>query len=101
MKNIRRVIAIFLLLIIYAYVVNISSFPDNLLLYSDSSLSLKLCPFIKLEGEVSTSKSAEHSSKYNLSLNLGNQKLKDVNLRIVDKLKVVPVRKINWFKIIY
>ena len=101
MKNIRRVIAIFLLLIIYAYVVNVSSFPDNLLLYSDSSLSLKLCPFLKLEGEVSTSKSQEHSSKYNLSLTLGNQKLKDVNLRIVDKLKVVPVRKINWFKIIY
>ena len=101
MKNIRRVIAIFLLLIIYAYVVNISNFPDKLLLYSDSSLDLRLCPLLKLEGEIQADAGSEHSSNYILNLSLGKQKIKEVNLNVADKIKVVPVRKINWFKTLY
>jgi hypothetical protein len=100
MKNIRRVIAIFLLLIIYAYIVNIANFPSNLLLYSDSSLNLKLCPFLKLEGEVLASSTA-HASSYNLSLNIGNTKLKTLSLKVADKVTVVPVRKINRVKTLY
>jgi hypothetical protein len=100
MKNIRRVIAIFLLLILYAYIVNISNFPSKLLLYSDSSLNLRLCPLLKLEGEVQTS-ATKHTSNYNLSLSLGNTKLKDVNLKIADKIKVVPVRKVDRVEALY
>ncbi|MCI8308824.1 MAG: hypothetical protein HFJ45_01100 [Clostridia bacterium] len=101
MKNIRRVIAIFLLLILYAYIVNVSSFPNKLLLYNDSTLELKLCPFLKLEGEVQVGAGASHSSNYVLNLSLGNTKLKKVDLSIADKISVVPVRKIDWIKTIY
>jgi hypothetical protein len=100
MRNIRRVIAIFLLLILYAYIVNVSSFPSRLLVYSESSLNLRLCPFLKLEGNTEVSSSG-HVSNYNLILSLGNTKLKEISLKVAEKVTVVPVRKINWFEIIY
>jgi hypothetical protein len=100
MRNIRRVIAIFLLLILYAYIVNVSSFPSRILVYSESALNLRLCPFLRLDGNTQVV-STNHSSNYNLSLSLGNTKLKEVSLTIADKVNVVPVRKTNWFEIVY
>jgi hypothetical protein len=95
MKNIRRFIAIFLLLILYAYIVNVSSFPENILLYSKSSLNLRLCPFLTLSGEELTSSSGK-TTNYNLGLKLGSTTLKEVNVKLIENAKAIPVRKFDW-----
>lgn len=100
MKNIRRVIAIFLLLILYAYIVNITGIPENIFLYQDSSLNIRLCPFVKITGEEYVSSNGK-SSNYNLGLSIGNTKIKDVNIKVANNIRVIPVRKIDWIKIIY
>jgi len=93
MKNIRKVITIFLLIIIYAYIVNVSNFPNKILIYKDSNLKFKLCPFLNLNGEVQTVNS-EKANNYNLNLSLGNVKLKNVELTVVSEINVVPVGKL-------
>ena len=100
MKNIRRLIAIFLLCITYCYVINITNFPKRILVYQDSKINLKLCPFIKLNGEIQTSTN-ENIYEYKLGLNIGNYELKNIEVKLVDKIKVVPARELNRFKIIY
>ena len=95
MKKIRRLIAIFCLIIFYCYFINVSNFPNKILVYNDSKLNYRLCPFINLKGEILTSSSGK-SSRYNLKLSLGNIGLKDVELKRAEKIEVVPCRRISW-----
>ena len=100
MKNIRKVITIFCLIIFYCYFININNFPNKILIYNDSKLNYKLCPFLSLKGNIETVSSGK-SSKYNLKLTLGNINLKDVELKRTEKIEVVPSRRISRFKNIY
>lgn len=95
MKNIRKLIAIFCLIIFYCYFINISNFPSKIFVYNDTKLNFKLCPFLKLKGEILTSSSGK-SSSYNLKLALGNIELKDVELKRAEKVKVIPCRRFSW-----
>ena len=95
MKKIRKLIAIFCLIIFYCYFINISNFPTKILVYNDTKLNFKLCPFLKLKGEILTSSSGK-SSSYNLKLSLGNIELKDVELKRAEKVKVIPCRRFSW-----
>ena len=89
MKNIRKLIAIFCLIIFYCYFINISNFPSKIFVYNDTKLNLKL------KGEILTSSSGK-SSSYNLKLALGNIELKDVELKRAEKVKVIPCRRFSW-----
>lgn len=100
MKNIKKVITIFCLIIFYCYFINVNNFPSKILIYNDSKLNFKLCPFLDLKGEVQTSSSGK-SSKYNLKLTLGNIKLKDIELKRTEKIEVVPCRRVNRIEDIY
>ncbi len=100
MKKIRKVIIIFCLIIFYCYFINISNFPSKILIYNDTKLNFKLCPFLKLKGETLTSTNGK-SSKYNLKLTLGNIDIKNVELKRAEKLTVIPSRRINWIKNFY
>ena len=100
MKNIRKVIAIFCLLIVYAYFINIYNFPKKIVIHNDSILNLRLCPFLNLKGDVLTS-SSDNYKTYELSLGLGKVNLKNVNLTVTEKVSVVPVRENDWFKNVY
>lgn len=95
MRKIRKLIIIFCLIIFYCYFINISNFPSKILVYNDTKLNFKLCPFLKLKGEVLTSSSGK-SSSYNLKLSLGNIGLKDVELKRAEKLEVIPCRRFSW-----
>lgn len=95
MKKIRKLIAIFSLIIFYCYFINISNFPTKILVYNDTKLNFKLCPFLKLKGEILTSSSGK-SSSYNLKLSLGNIELKDVELKRAEKIEVIPCRRFSW-----
>ena len=95
MKKIRKLIAIFCLFIFYCYFINVSNFPNKILVYSDSKLNYKLCPLLRLKGEVLTNASGK-SSIYNITLSLGNIDLKEVELKRAEKVEVVPCRKFSW-----
>ena len=94
MKKIRKLIIIFCLIIFYCYFINISNFPNKILVYDDAKLNFRLCPFLKLKGEILTS-SGGKSSSYNLKLSLGNIELKDVELKRAEKIEVIPCRRFS------
>lgn len=98
MKNIRKVITIFVLIIFYCYFINIINFPNKIIVYNDSKLDFKLCPFLNLKGEVEAISSGK-SSKYNLKLTLGNINVKDVELKRTEKIEVVPSGELVGLKI--
>lgn len=89
MKNLRRVITIFYLLILYVYVVNISNFPSNMIVYNNSDLDLKLCPLLSLDGEILASSTGSYNM-YSMNLKFGNLPVKQVNIDISDNIDVVP-----------
>ena len=93
MKNLRKVITIFCLLILYAYFINIYNFPNNIVVCSSDKLNYRLCPFLSLTGETDTNASENSYLTYDLSLSLGNIHLKNVELTIAENAKVVPIRK--------
>lgn len=95
MKKIRKLIAIFCLLIFYCYFINISNFPNKILIYNDSKINYKLCPFLKIKGEILTSSSGK-SSVYDVSLSLGNIELKKIELKRAERIEIVPCRKFSW-----
>lgn len=102
MKKLRKffvkLVAIFLLLIMYCYVVNISNFPSQIITYRDSAEKYKFCPFLSLKGETLTS-ALGTTSNYKLSLSLGNAKLKDVDLTVLEKNYLVPVGQMAGIKL--
>lgn len=98
MKKIRKVIAIFCLIIFYCYFINIVNFPSKILVYSDSKLNYKLCPFLNLKGEVLTSTTGK-SSIYNVKLSLGNIDIKNIELKKAEKIEVVPCGEVVGLKI--
>ena len=99
MKNMRKVIIIFCLLILYAYFINIYSFPSNIVIYNEEQLNYRLCPFLNLSGETSASTSKEEFTKYDLNLCLGNIDLKHVELTIAKNIKIVPLGKMVGLKL--
>lgn len=98
MKKVRRVIIIFCLAIFYCYFINISNFPNKILIYNNTKLNFKLCPFLNLKGEALTSSNGK-SSKYNLKLALGNIDIKEVELKRAEKIEVVPSGELIGLKI--
>lgn len=98
MKNLRKLITIFLLLVLYCYFINIVNFPNVIITYNEELGNYKLCPFLKLKGETQTS-SEEAYSNYKLSLSLGEINLKNVELTVMEETKVVPVGKMAGLKL--
>lgn len=98
MKNLRKLITIFLLLVLYCYFINIVNFPSVIITYNDALENYRLCPFLELKGETQTS-SEEIYSNYNLNLSLGDINLKQVELTVMEETKVVPVGKMAGLKL--
>ena len=98
MKKIRKIITICFLMIIYCYFMNIYNFPNKILLYNDSPLNYKLCPFLTLKGEVLTSSSGK-SKGYHVSLCLGDIHVKEVEVKRTEKIEVIPVGDLVGLKV--
>jgi len=91
MKKIRKIIIIFCLIVCYCYSLNISNFPSKILIYSDSDFSYKLCPFLRIKGEMQTIASGK-TSVYNLKLALGDIDIKDFEVKKTERINVIPCR---------
>lgn len=94
MKKIRISIIIFCFIVFYCYFMNISNFPNKIITSKDTELNYRLCPFLKLKGEILTN-SFEKSSHYHMTLSLGSIDIKNVELKRIEPVAVVPCRGIS------
>lgn len=108
-KKIKIAILLFILLILYVYVANITLFPKTILLIQGEKLNLATLWGIKLEKannsgfgiveysaektmEASTSAQGEESiGKMDFNLKLFDMQLGEINVNVVPKTKVIPL----------
>ena len=108
-KTIRRLLLVFFLLVIYAYVFAITNIPEHITLCEGEKVSLKLPIGINLyidDKDVLEASSNSESkinnndtgAKIKVSL-FNNIKVKDVDLNILPKTKVIPIGSVAGVKL--
>lgn len=98
MKKLRNIIIVFVLICFYAYVVNILNFPSSVILKQNSKFNYKVCPFLKVNGITQTSNSSQ-KSEYILELCIGNIKIKETNVKIIETTKLIPIGEVIGLKL--
>ena len=98
MKKIKFVIAIFVLLFFYMYIVNITLLPNNIILLNKKDLNIKLMPFIESVETVSTSNESVDEKNVELKL-FGKIHLKEINIDILEDIEVIPIGKVIGLKL--
>ena len=109
-RNISKIILIFILSIILAYVTNISSIPKSIILFENEEFSIDIIAGLKLEEtitvglnigtEVSSkvkSIGSNNKKQYNLSL-LGFN-LKTITANVIENTKVIPLGNLIGLKL--
>lgn len=119
-RKLKIFIILFILLILYVYVANITLFPKSILLIQGEKLNLATLWGISLKesssansniGELKTEKIKEASSvasdttdkvgKMDLNLNIFKIPISEVSVNVVPKTKVIPLRISHRFKTIH
>lgn len=105
MKTVRKIFIVSFLILILIYVTNITSIPDNIILFQGEKLSINTVLGVSLKNKtveeyeaVQTSSSITADTnkvgKIDFKLNLfGGIPLKDVSVNIIPKTSVVPIGK--------
>ena len=107
MKNLKKILIIIFILIIYIYVCNISMLPNNIILMQGEALNLNTFLGINIKNSnVVTASSnlnnsiVEETGKMELKLNLFNLfSVKDVTVNVIPKTTVVPLGKAIGMKL--
>ena len=101
-KIIQRLLLVFFLLVIYAYILAITNLPDNLVVFEGETIFMKtlLGMNIKLNDETIETLSNNNQSltnktgKSTLEVSLFDSiNIKNVNVDVIPKTTVIPVRK--------
>lgn len=106
MKKIKPILLIFLSLIIYIYVCNITFIPNNIILFNGEQLNVKTIAGVKIKQnnnysynvmQTSTSSNLEQdANSRSITLNLelfGTIPLKEINVNLISKTNVIPLGK--------
>lgn len=102
-ENLFKIILILILLTILAYVVNITSIPESIILFENQEFSIDMIAGLKIEETVTVGVnlgkevSNNNEKKYNLSL-LGFN-LKTITANVINDIKVVPVGSLAGLKL--
>ena len=110
MKKFRKIVMIFILLIMYIYIVAIQSIPNNIVIFEGEKINLKTILGLRInlmeKGEVvetlsnSQTKTINNVGKKTVKLSLfQNIFLKDINIDVLPKTKVIPVGGIAGIKL--
>ena len=105
MKKIKKILFIFMLLIIYAYFCNITFLPSNIIIFEGEAVSLKTIAGINIiKGNNRNSEVVQASSEideggiyqtagtFELNLNLfGTIPVKEINVNVIPKTSVIPM----------
>lgn len=107
----KMLLLVFFLIIIFIYVLVIEKIPEKIILFEGENFSFKTLYGIKINKKDSdTIETISHSEekvsdkvgKTNLEVNLFNSLLlKEVEVDVIPKTKVIPIRKYCRSKIIY
>lgn len=111
-KNYMYMILIFLLLIILAYAVNITSIPESLILFQNEELKMKSILGVKLEESiqvgaevanqdnlVSANKMTSQSQEKKYNLSLFGINLKTISANVIPNTRVVPLGNLVGLKL--
>jgi len=98
MEKVKDMIIIFLLLILYIYVTNITLIPSQIIVLSNEKYKIKKFYGIETLETVSTSSNGKKEINVEISL-FGKLHLKDVQVDVLEKLEVVPIGKIIGLKL--
>lgn len=100
MRKILDYITILFLFIIYAYIVNISSIPNQIVLFGNEEFEIR--KLWGIETVETSSVSNNNINKTNVEVKLfGLMGIKDITVTTLDNYEVVPIRKDNWSKVIH
>lgn len=110
-KKILTIICILIILIFsYCYICSIDSIPNNIIILEGDKLNLKIAAGLSLNNSKDdTVLTASNINKEkicttgstNLNLKFGNIKVKNINVDVIPKTKVIPLRRCNWNEIVY
>ena len=101
MKTFKKMLLIISLTIIFVYINCIDSIPNDVILFEGDNLSIPTIFGINISNELATTVSDNiednelqennynESGTYNLSVNIANLKLKDINVNVIPKQSVV------------
>ena len=101
MKTFKKMLLIISLTIIFVYINCLDSIPSDVILFEGENLSIPTIFGINISNELTTTVSDDvndnslrddnynESGTYNLSVNIANLKLKDINVNVIPKQSVV------------
>ncbi len=104
-KNYKKLILVFILLILLAYVTNIIFIPNNIILFQNEELDIKSLWGMKLEetvevgANVSDKKINNNSQTKTYNLSLFGLELKTITTNVIPTTKVVPIGKLVGLKL--
>lgn len=108
-KTVTKLLLVFFLMVIYAYTLAIENIPNNLVILEGENIAIKtlLGMQVKINAETRETASASNTNtisqkteKATMQVSLfDNIKLKDVNVDILPKTKVIPVGSIAGVKL--
>lgn len=110
-KSLKMLLLVFFLSVIYAYMLAIENIPDKLVIFEGENISLKTLYGLNIESKnmetietssTSNSKISGEVGKQTLEVSLfDNIPLKDIEVNVLERAKVIPVRKYSRSEIIY
>ena len=101
MKTFKKMLLIISLTIIFVYINCLDSIPNDIIIFEGDNLSIPTIFGINISNELATTVSDDieanelqennynESGTYNLSVNIANLKLKDINVNVIPKQSVV------------
>lgn len=98
MKNLRKLLAIFFILFIYSYIVNISNLESNIILLEGEEYKFNACPFIDVTETAIVSSNDEANYKIELKL-FGKINLKTIDVTEIRDLEVIPSGEVIGMKL--
>lgn len=101
-KILRMLLLVFFLFVAYVYILSIDTIPNKMTLFEGENMNFKTIFGIQLkpkeEPAIETASSSGHKQNYEVSL-FDNIKLKNVDVNIIPKTKVIPVGSIAGVKL--
>ncbi|MCI8412314.1 MAG: PDZ domain-containing protein [Clostridia bacterium] len=107
-KSFKKIVLVFILLIIYSYVLVIQNLPDELVAFEGESITMKTLFGLNIETNSDTIEAssnnnesiAQKSGKATLKVSLfDNIPIKNVNVDVLPRTKVIPVGNIAGVKL--
>lgn len=97
MKNLKIMIAFFILIILYIYIANITLIPEKILLLENESYQIK--KFLGVDTIETVSTSNDNGNTLNVDVTLFGKKVKQVTVDTIENVEVVPIGKIIGMKL--